>query len=150
MLKLLAFFLALAPALLAQDAIRATTTMHGDGSRTENTVNPYERTQTSVTYNAGNKVTQRAVYALGEGNLPVTGAISDGKGKVLLKAEYTRNFQGLVSEERNFTATGEFLRRIVYSYDTNGHMTRIDTYDIQGRLVGSVGKGIKQKPQRRR
>lgn len=150
MLKLLALFLALASSLLAQDAIKATTTMHADGSRTEDTINPYERVHTAVTYNAGDKVTRRVVYALDENNLATSATVSDGSGTVIYKAEYKRNFQNLVSEERNFTASGDFIRRLVYSYDTSGQMTRIDTYDIQGQLIDSAGKGIKKKPQRRR
>lgn len=151
MLKpLLLSLILLAPAAFAQQAIRATTTMHGDGTRTEETINPYDKTQTAVTLNAGDKVLQRVVYQLDENNLATTAIIYDGKGIPLYKAEYKRNMQGLVSEERNFTPKDDFIRRMVYTYDVSGNMTRIDSYDVQGRLIDSRGKGIKQKPAKRR
>lgn len=131
--------LAVAPCAHAQltkgDAIKATTTVHPDGSRSTLLVNPEAQSAEEIFYDTGGKITGKIVYPLDAQNQPI-GAISyNAKGAVITKSSYQRDASGRIGEETITSAAGQFLRRRIYSYGTKNKVSRVDEYDANGVLI---------------
>jgi hypothetical protein len=117
------------------DAIKATTTVHPDGTRSTLLVNPEAQSAEETFYDSGGKVTGKTVYPLDGQNQPI-GAISyNAKGAVVTKSSYQRDAAGRISEETITSSTGQFLRRRVYSYGATNKVSRVDEYDANGALI---------------
>lgn len=136
------------------DAIKATTTVHGDGSRSTLVVNPEAQSAEETFFDGAGKVTQRITYPLDAQNLPLGAITYNAKGQVVAKSSYKRDDNGRISEETITNATGQFLRRRLYSYSTQNKISRIDEYDANGVLImpkkpASSGAGVPDKKRKR-
>ncbi|MDP9291308.1 MAG: hypothetical protein M3O82_02965 [Verrucomicrobiota bacterium] len=147
---LLFCLLAIALHARAQSAVKVTTTLHDDGSRTEMVTDPDQHTSEAKTLNAAGKLLQRIVYTLDEENQPAEGTIYSPAGAVLFKALYKRDPANRLSEEVDSTAAGAMIRRFVYEYDGNGKVSRIRAYDANGIEMTPSGGAKKASPPRRR
>lgn len=143
MIHRLAIFLfaALLPAglLRAEDsAIRVTTTLHPDGSRTDREVNPDERTATETTFDAAGKKTQKVTYKLDESGNATEGIAYDADDRPLMKLKFFVDpATGRVTERQEFTPAGKPIRKLVYRYDAaTGKLKGIDAYDPDGKPLG--------------
>lgn len=135
----LLLFLAVTPCAHAQltrgDAIKATTTVHSDGTRKTLMVNPEAQSAEETFYDTGGKVTGKIVYPLDAQNLPIGAINYSAKGAVITKSSYQRDAYGRIGEETITSGTGQFLRKRVYSYGTKNKVSRIDEYDANGMLI---------------
>ena len=135
----LIFCLAIAPLARAQltkgDAIKATTTVHPDGTKSTLVVNPEAQSAEEMFYDIGGKVTQKIVYPLDPQNQPIGAITYNAKGTVIAKSSYQRDAAGRIGEETITSAAGQFLRRRVYSYSTQNKISRVDEYDANGVLI---------------
>ncbi len=117
------------------DAIKATTTVHPDGTRSTLLVNPEVQSAEETFYDAGGKITGKTVYPLDSQNQPI-GAISyNAKGAVITKSSYQRDAYGRIGEETITSGAGQFLRKRVYSYGVKNKVSRVDEYDANGVLI---------------
>lgn len=120
---------------LAQDdtpAIKVTTTLHDDGSRTVIKLDAGQHTSDSTTYTAGDKVQQRIVYVLDEENQPVSGKVYAANGAVVFTSVYQHDGQNRITEEADYTPAGQLMRRFVYEFGSTGKVSRIRAFDAQG------------------
>jgi hypothetical protein len=152
--KALALLLLLSPLAHAQltkgDAIKATTTVHSDGTKSTLIVNPEAQSGEETFYDTGGKVTRKIVYPLDSQNQPLGAITYDAKGAVLAKSSYVRDASGRIGEETIMSAKGEFLRKRVYSYSTQNKISRVDEYDANGVLIipprpVPTGRGVPDK-----
>lgn len=125
--------------------IKATTVQHPDGSHTETVKDLSAATGESTTYDAANKITNRVAYKLDANGMEVSGTAFSGKGTALYQFTFSRNAAGQIAEERDLTIKGDLLRRLVYHYDSNNHVSGIDTYDANGNLISGSAKKKTQK-----
>jgi len=136
--------------LLAQDdnAIRAVTVLHEDGTRTVTVTDPDKHTAEATTYDAGNKLMQKIVYALDDNNLPASGVVYAADNRPVYKAVYKHDDTNRISEEDDFTMDDRLIGRFVYEYGANG--VRIHAYDSQGNEVeqSDARKDPQQMPPR--
>jgi hypothetical protein len=144
-MKSLLFFGALAAALVfsapshtaqAKDdnAIRVSTVLHPDGSRTVTRFDPAKRTTESSRYN-GEKLVQRTVFKLNFLNQPESGLVYNAKNVLVHRIKIVRDESGRVKEEIRNTPGGKFLARLVYRYDAKGRVRKIDAFDAQGKRL---------------
>jgi hypothetical protein len=139
--KIFAFIICLAAAPLARaqltkgDAIKATTTVHSDGTKSTLLVNPEAQSAEETFYDSGGKVTQKIVYPLDPQNQPIGAITYNAKGAVVAKSSYQRDAYGRIGEETITSGTGQFLRKRVYSYGTQNKISRVDEYDANGVLI---------------
>jgi hypothetical protein len=132
-----AFLLAAAQASLGQaDApIKATTTVHSDGTRTVTVMDPEKRTTEETTETSNGKVLRRTTYLLDDRNQPLGAIAYDGKGNVAYRSSYRRDGMDRIDEETVSNATGQVIRRRIYHYGGNNKVARIDEYDQAGNLI---------------
>jgi flagellar biosynthesis/type III secretory pathway M-ring protein FliF/YscJ len=153
-LAVVACICALVGTARAQDdnAIKVTSVLHADGTRTVRQVNPEARTSETATYDAANKLLQRTLVKLNDDNQPVEGAVYGPKGNVLMTATYKVDVSGRVTEETNYSPNGAFLRRLVYQYDTSGRITKVDAFDASGNPIAQspTGGGASRKSRSRK
>jgi len=146
-------FVALAPLARAQltkgDAIKATTTVHADGSRSTLVVNPEAQSAEETFYDTAGKVTQKIVYPLDGQNQPIGAINYSAKGAVIAKSSYQRDAYGRISEETITSATGQFLRRRVYSYGVQNKVLRVDEYDENGVLIAPPKAAAPERKKRK-
>jgi len=151
----LAFLLILLAAPLARaqftrgDAIKATTTVHSDGTRSTMLVNPETQSAEAIYYDLGGKVTQKIVYPLDGQNQPVGSVSYNAKGAIVAKSSYVRDGSGRISEETLTAANGQFLRKRVYSYSTKNKISRVDEYDANGVLLTPPRAAVPDKKRKR-
>jgi hypothetical protein len=118
-------------------AIRAKTTVHGDGTRTEMITNPVDKTMRATTYDAADKVIGKVLNRLNDDLEPIEAFAYDPNGKPLYRTEFKRDFNGRVTEMIDYTTENKLIRRLVYSYDSVGKVTGIKAYDANGREIPS-------------
>jgi len=133
---LLAFFTTAS----AQNAIKATTTLHDDGGRTELVNDPMERIGTATTYDGAGKLRQKAVYQLDGASQPVSGVFYDAKGKVVLKAVYRRDASNRLGESFEYAPNDKLIRRLVYEYGAGDKIKNIRAYDANGTEIPNAKK----------
>lgn len=155
-MKLPALLIALAlagfaPRAIADEepAIKVTSVLHPDGSRTETQTDVAARTSEEKTFNAAGKLTRSNLYRLDDSGKPAEGVAYDANGKVLYKFVYTRDALGRISEERDFTADGKLIQRFAYRYAPDGRVAGIDAFDGQGNPLAPLSKG-QSSPQKKR
>ncbi|HEX8312250.1 MAG TPA: hypothetical protein VF614_13090 [Chthoniobacteraceae bacterium] len=115
--------------------IKATTTMHADGTRSTTVTNPDARTTEETLLDSGGKTIRRIVYALDERDLPTGATIYEKDGKMSFKSTYKRDSADRISEETILSANGQTLRRRVYSYGANNKISGVDEYDSNNALI---------------
>jgi len=115
--------------------IKVTTMLHADGTRTDTTKDIDAHTSESKTYDAANKLIQRATFTLDEDGREVDGILYDAKDKVIGQISYKYDIFGRVKEQSEMSPKGILLRRLVYQRDSKGAVTGIDIYDGQGNLI---------------
>jgi hypothetical protein len=149
----LLFAIAFTPLARAQltkgDAIKATTTVHSDGTRSTLLVNPEAQSAEETFFDGAGKITQKIVYPLDAQNQPIGAINYNAKGAVVAKSSYQRDAQGRIGEETITSATGQFLRRRVYSYNGQNKILRVDEYDANGVLIAPPRPAAVGKKKRR-
>jgi hypothetical protein len=140
---------------LAQDPapLKVTTTLHGDGTRTDTQIDTDARTGTATTMDAAGKVLRKVEYHLDDANQPKAALVYDAKGVLVYKAAYKRDGSGRVVEEANYTANDQLVRRLVYTYGANDRVTKVQTFDASGRELtppSPAKKDPKKRPPRKR
>lgn len=135
------------------DVVKATTTVHGDGTRSTLVVDPEKQSAEETFFDAAGKVSRKIVYPLDGQNQPIGAINYDARGNIIAKSSYQRDAAGRISEETITSASGQFLRRRVYSYATQNKVSRIDEYDANGVLIvppkpASTSRGIPDKKKR--
>ncbi|MEA3211528.1 MAG: hypothetical protein QOE70_4585 [Chthoniobacter sp.] len=154
-MKTLTFFLFLILGSLAHaqftrgDTIKATTTVHTDGSRSTLVVNPETQSAEETYFDGAGKVTQKIIYPLDPQNQPIGAITYDRKGNILAKSSYKRDEAGRIGEETITSAAGQFLRRRVYSYSAQNKVSRVDEYDANGVLIAPPPRAAKAVPKKR-
>ena len=121
--------------LIAQDAIKATTTLHDDGTQTTTIFDPEKRTTEEITQTSKGKVLRKVTYLLDDANQPLGSIVYDGKGTVLYRASYRRDGMNRIDEENITSKDGKPMRRRVYTYGANNKVVRVDEYDPAGNLI---------------
>lgn len=105
-----------------QAAIRAATIMHKDGTYTETVVNMDTRIETNKTFDAGKRLMNQVVYRLDDQGQHVSAFVYNQAGKLTGKVLYKRNSANVVTEQIDYTANNQMIRRIFFKYDTQGHV----------------------------
>lgn len=124
-------------------AIKVTTTVHEDGTRTEMKTDPQAQTAEATTY-SGDKVLRRIAYKLdAEGNMQ-EGNVFSSDGKLIFRALFKRDGLNRVVEEINYAPDGTLVRRLVYGYDSNGRIAKIDAFDAEGNAI-TESRGVADK-----
>lgn len=156
-LRPLVFCLCLPAAGLCQDdgtdnAIRVTTTLHEDGTKTVTQMNPDSHTSEASTYDARDHLRQKIVYALNERNQPESGVVYTPDNKPVFKAAYTRDNLDRVTEEADYTMADQLIRRFVYEFGADGKVSRIRAFDANGVEMQQTEarKDVSKVPRRRR
>lgn len=126
-------------------AIRATSVMHPDGTRTETKTDPDAKTSEVSTY-SGTTLKQRVVYKLDERNEPVSGTVYNAKGTPVCKLTLKRDGAGRVAEESYFSLDDKLQRRHVYGYAADGRLQKIQAFDAAGNEIRS---GAAKKDQKK-
>jgi len=122
-------------ALLAQEAgsaIKVTTTLHSDGTKTVLKTDPDARTAESTLMDAADKVLQRTVYSLDEQGQFASANVFDGNGKLVFKSTYNRDSHNRLTEQLDTNAADKLLRRLTFEYDVYGKLVRVHTFDPAG------------------
>ena len=138
----------------AQEPIKATTTMHPDGSRSLLVINPDTRIAEETLENASGKAMRKTTYELDDRNQPLTALMRDAKGTVISRSSYRRDpTSSRLDEETISDPSGKMIRRRVYSYGTQNKVSRVDEYDAAGQLLvpvvqKKVGPGRPDKKKR--
>ena len=116
---------------LAQSPIKATTTLHPDGSRTEFTTDTDERTGTSTTYNAAGKLMQKILYQLDEQNQPASGIFYNAKNQVVMKVVYRRDASNRITEQFEYAPNDKLIRRILFEF-SGQKISKVRTFSPDG------------------
>jgi hypothetical protein len=133
---LLFLLCALAGARLhGQGMIRATTTMHADGSKSNTVVDPEKMTAEETVIDAAGRTIRKVTYLLDEQSQPIGSITYDPKGAILYRVSYKRDGTGRIEEENVTSPTGEFVRRRVYTYGAQNKVTNMVEYDAQGNVI---------------
>lgn len=132
-------------------AIKVTTVLHEDGTKTVTQLNRETHASEAATYDNRDKVIQRIVYKLNEQNKPLESTVYGPKGNVLMTAAYKLDKDGRVAEESDFSTDGGLMRRLVFHYDASGRVTKMDAFDANGNEINqsSAKRDTPKKPPRR-
>jgi hypothetical protein len=130
--------------------IKATTTLHPDGTQTVTVTDPEKRTTEETVQTAQGKVLRKTTYLLDDRNQPLGAIAYDAKGGVLYKASYKRDGMNRIDEETISGADGQLIRRRVYSFGANNKVTRVDEYDGQGNLLVPAKKAGPGRPDKKK
>jgi hypothetical protein len=151
LLTLLTAGAALAPAQNSggNGTIRATTTIHQDGSQSVMIVDPEKSTAEEKVSDAGGKLLRRVTYLLDERNQAIGSITYDPKGTILYRATYKRDAQDRVDEESISASNGAFIRRRVYTYGAQNKVTGITEYDANGNVISAPAKPATVSRRRR-
>jgi hypothetical protein len=142
-------FASLAQAQLTKgDAIKATTTVHPDGTRSTLVVDPSKATAEEIFYDGGQRVLRKIVYPLDAQNQSIGAITYDAKGTIVSKSSYKRDETGRIAEETITSNSGQFLRRRVYSYSSQNRISRVDEFDATGQQIMPPPRAAKTSPGR--
>lgn len=139
-------FLGFHPCGFSQDAvpdntIKVTTTLHADGTKTVMQTDPEKHVSECSDYDHANKLLKKTVFNLDDQGQAIGGSIFSGKGVLVAKMEYKRDAMNRVNEVVTYTPDDRMTGRLVYYYDSNNRVVKIDTFDANGNLVKSSGSG---------
>lgn len=115
--------------------IRASTTVHGDGTRSLIVSNPENGTMEETVTDAAGKALRKIVYQVDENSLPKNAIFYDGKGKITSKAVYQRDGTGRIERETIFSANDQVLRKRIYQYGAKNKVSAIAEFDADGRPI---------------
>ena len=127
--------------------IKLTSTLHGDGTRTDTQKDIDNHTAETRTYDVSKKLVQRCVYTLNDEGKEVEGVMYNAKGAIVSRSSFKYDIMGRVSEQINKAPDGTLLGRMVISYDATGRPT-MTAYDAQGNLL--KGDGTPAAPLRKK
>lgn len=144
--------LALGVSLGADGNIKATMTLHPDGTRTSTVVDPMQGTAEEKTEDSSGKMIRKVTYLLDDRSQPMAAITYNAKGVEMYRSAYKRDASGRIDEENVTAPTGQLLRRRVYTYGGNNKIVNVDEFDGQGRLIPkppkSTGPGRPDKKKR--
>jgi hypothetical protein len=119
-------------------AVKATTRILPDGSRTTNVVNPDKREATETVTDAAGKVMRKTWYSLDERDF-TTGAVHyDAKGNIRYKESFKRDGADRISATYLYSKDDKLLGHRIFSYDDKGNVNRIEDYDATGKLMSTT------------
>lgn len=119
--------------------IRASTTIHGDGTRSMIVNNPDTGAMEETVTDAAGKTLRKTVYQVDESGQAKNAIFYDPKGKLTSKAVYQRDSTGRIDRETIFAPNDQVIRRRVYHYGAKNKVTGIDEYDAAGQPVARAG-----------
>lgn len=131
-------------------AIKATTTLHPDGTQTTMVVDPEKRTAEETTRTTKGQVIQKKIHALDDQNQPIGTITYDAKGNVLYRSSYKRDGAGRIDEVTVTNNDGQLQRRLVYTFGANNKVARVDEYDAAGRLIVQPRRQGPGRPDKKR
>ena len=138
----LAWLLACAAPGYAQEEggnpIKVTSTLHGDGSRTDTTRDIDNHVMETKTYNASKKLVQRCVFTLDDQGLATEGVMYNAKDVIVARMAYKYDALGQMSEQVNKAPNGSPLGKLVFTHDAKGRVT-VQAFDAQGNPVNDDG-----------
>ena len=114
--------------------IKITSTLHGDGSRTDTQKDIDNHVTETKTYDASKKLVQRCVMTLNDEGLATEGVVYNAKDVVMARMVYKYDPLGKLSEQINQAPNGTLLGRLVFTYDPTGKMT-VQAFDAKGNLI---------------
>jgi hypothetical protein len=115
--------------------LRATTTLHPDGTRTVSIVDPDKHSSEETDQDANGKILRKTTYLLDDRSQAFGSITYDAKGVILYRTSYRRDNMGRIDEESITTAAGQPLRRRVYTYGAGNKVTNIEEFDANGNPV---------------
>lgn len=115
--------------------IRASTTVHGDGTRSMIVNNPDTGAMEETVTDAAGKTLRKIVYQVDETGQPKNAIFYDSKGKITSKAVYQRDSTGRIDRETIFAGNDAIIRRRVYHYGSKNKVSGIDEFDGEGRPI---------------
>jgi antitoxin component YwqK of YwqJK toxin-antitoxin module len=130
--------------------IRATTTIHPDGSQSVVIYDPDKGTGEEKVSDSAGKLLRKVTYLLDEHNQAIGSITYDPKGTILYRATYKRDAQDRVDEEAISSANGTLIRRRVYTYGAQNKVTGITEYDANGNVISAPPKQATVSSRRRR
>ena len=131
--------------------IKATATMHPDGTRSTTVTDPDKRTTEETWLDASGKTLRRIVYPLDERDMPAGANVFDKNGKLTYKSTYTRDSADRIGDETIYSANGQMLRRRVYQYDARNKISGVEEYDAKGTLIPrAVEKTSPARPDKKK
>jgi len=146
----LAGLLACATAGFAQEGgnpIKITSTLHGDGTRTDTQKDIDNHTSETKTFDTSKKLVQRCVYTLDEQGREVEGVVYNPKDVIIARVAFSYDPLGRVSGQVEKAPNGTLFRRLVFTRDANGRATVV-AYDAQGNVI--KGDGSTAPPPRKK
>jgi hypothetical protein len=151
LLPIAATFALLTPlGVLAQDdssnAIRATTVLHEDGSKTVTITDPDKHTSESTTYDGRDRILQRVVYTLDDNNQAASGIAYTADNRPVYKSVYKRDDMNRVKEEDDLTMDDQLIRRYVYDFGPDGKVIKVHAFDPQGNEL-QPASGTRRDPR---
>ena len=115
--------------------MRAKTVAHADGSYTEVITDEEEMISRVTTFDATGKVLGKMLNRLGSNFEPLKSYTYDPAGKPLYWTELKHDSKGRVREAIEYTPRNQFIRRMVFSYDTAGKLANVRTFDSKGHEI---------------
>ncbi|MCX6966479.1 MAG: hypothetical protein NTZ46_01645 [Verrucomicrobia bacterium] len=131
--------------------IKVTSTLHGDGTRTDTQKDIDNHTSETKAFDSSKKLLQRCVYTLDEQGREVEGVVYNAKDVIVSRVAFSYDPLGRVSEQIEKTPNGVLLRRLVFTRDAKGRTTVV-AYDAQGNVIkedGSTAPASRKKGSRR-
>ncbi len=138
------------PLVADEPTLKVAAILHSDGTRTETTTNLEANTSEEKKLDAKGKQISRVLYQLDEHRLPTGGSAFNARDQLIYRFEYGRDPFGKVVEERKFTPAGALAQRLVYHYNPQGRVSRVEAYDAQGNPIGTTSKTAPAKPSQRK
>jgi len=136
--------------LLAQDEeqpIHVKVIQRDDGTHVSVTTDPSTHTRTEETLSNKDKLLQKVVYQLNDQNQATSGIVYTPAGDVVYKLQLDHDAAGNVTQETDYSKTGEVLRRVVFHYyGPNGQLSGMEAFDGQGNPIKKTdGAAVKDK-----
>ena len=130
--------------------IKATATMHADGTRSQTVTDPEKRTTEETLLDSNGKTIRRIVYPLDDRDLPTGATVYEKDGKISYRAAYKRDSADRISEETILAPNGQTLRRRVYAYGANNKISGVEEYDSNGALIPRAVKTSPGRPDKKK
>ena len=137
-LALLTALFAASPARAQTEGVHETMTIHPDGTRTITIVDPEKPTSDETLQDSKGKTLRKTTYLLDDRRQALGSITYDPKGTILYRTSFRRDPTGRIDEEAISSATGQPLRRRVYTYGAGNKVTNIQEYDANGNLLTSA------------
>lgn len=129
-------------------AVKVSTTLHADGTRTVSTVDREAGTAEEALYDAAGKIQRRTAYELNAEGQPVAGVVYAADGKVVSRLTRKYLVDGKLASQEELTADGRLTRRLMFSYDSHGRVSKVEAFDGDGNPLPTGGGGQAGKGKR--